>query len=97
MKTVKDIKNILHKQKNELKKKYDIKEIGIFGSFVRDEQKTDSDLDILVSFNSSMGLLKFIRLENYLGELVGMKVDLVMKDALKPKIGEQILREVIQI
>ena len=97
MKTIQTVKEILRRRKDELKAEYGIGEIGIFGSFVRGEQSTDSDLDILVSFDSSMGLLKFIRLEHHLSDILGMKVDLVMKDALKPKIGEHILQELVQV
>ncbi|WP_353846034.1 nucleotidyltransferase domain-containing protein [Microcystis sp. M169S2] len=59
----------------------------------------DSNLDILVEFESGhhFGLLTFCRLENYFSALLGVQVDLVMKDSLKPKIGEQILSEVIYL
>ncbi|MBU1159895.1 nucleotidyltransferase domain-containing protein, partial [Patescibacteria group bacterium] len=58
-----------------------------------------SDLDILVEFDesASFGLFKFIEMENYLSDQLGIKVDLVMKDSLKPRIGEVILKEVITI
>jgi len=99
MEKVEKIKKILEEQKDELRKKYEIKEIGIFGSYLRKEQKKNSDFDILVDFesNSRIGLLKFIELENYLSDIIGIKVDLVMKNALKPRIGQHILREVVNI
>ena len=97
MKSIQEIKKTLEKHKEELKEKYQIKEIGIFGSYVRGEQKGKSDLDILVEFEDSISLLKFVELENYLCEIVGVKVDLVMKSALKPRIGKHILKEVINI
>jgi len=50
-------------------------------------------LDILVSFSKTPGLFEFIRLENYLNDLLGIKVDLVMRTALKPNIGKQIISE----
>jgi uncharacterized protein len=59
--------------------------------------KQDSDLDILVTFKEVPSLLTFIAMENYLSDLLGVKVDLVMKDSLKPKIGGQILREAISV
>ena len=71
--------------------------MGIFGSHVRQEQHSDSDLDVLVTFSETPSLLKFIALENYLSDLLGVKVDLVMQDALKPNIGPHILREVIGV
>lgn len=80
-----------------MRKKYSVKEIGIFGSYVKGEEKEESDIDILVEFEKPIGLLKFIELENYLTDLFKIKVDLVMKSALKPKIGERILKEVIYL
>lgn len=97
MKSVKEIKEILKQQKEILAEKYGVREIGIFGSYVRDERTTDSDIDILVEFDRSIDLLKFVNLENYLSDILGIKVDLVMKGALKPRIGKHILREVIKI
>jgi len=95
MKTIGKIKSILEKHKEEIREKYRVEEIGIFGSYVRGEEKERSDIDILVEFNDSIGLLKFIELENYLSDLLGVKVDLVMKSALKPRIGKHILEEVV--
>lgn len=80
-----------------LKDKYHIKSMGIFGSYVRGEEKKDSDLDILVEFQEPIGLLKFIELENSLSDITGIKVDLVSKKALKPRIGSHILKEVVNI
>ena len=80
-----------------LSEQYQVESIGVFGSYVRSEQRLDSDLDILVSFRESPGLLKFIELENFLSDTIGIKIDLVMKDSLKPHIGERILREIKMI
>ncbi len=97
MKSIEETKKILGQHKSILKEKYYVREIGIFGSYVRDENKKDSDMDILVEFDRTIDLLKFVNLENYLSDILGIKVDLVMKDALKPRIGKHILREVINI
>jgi len=96
---LKRIRNILKEHKEELKEKYGIKEIGVFGSYVRREHKEKSDLDILVEFeeDAKIGLLKFVNMENYLSELIGVKVDLVEKSTLKPRIGKHILEEVIPL
>ena len=80
-----------------LKYQYNVKSLGIFGSYVRGEQKRRSDVDILVEFSEPIGLLAFMSLERYLCNLIGKKVDLVSKKALKPKIGERILNEVIYV
>ncbi len=97
MKNIGRIKRILENQKRYLKEKYKIKEIGIFGSYVRGEQKKKSDVDILVEFEEEPGLLTFVEIENYLSDILKIKVDLVMKDALKPVIGRHILKEVVTV
>jgi uncharacterized protein len=91
------ILEILRQQLPMLTERYSVETLEVFGSYVRSEQKKDSDLDILVSFREVPSLLTFIAIENYLTDLLGVKVDLVMKDSLKPKIGGQILREAIPV
>lgn len=88
---------ILRQQIPMLAERYSIEKLEVFGSYVRSEQKKDSDLDILVTFKEVPSLLTFIAIEKYLSDLLGVKVDLVMKDSLKPKIGKQILREAIPV
>jgi len=97
MKSLYEIKEILTKNREMLRKKFKIKEIGLFGSYVRGEQKETSDVDILVEFEETPTLLEFVELENYLTKLLGVKVDLVMKRALKPTIKESILKEVVYV
>jgi hypothetical protein len=95
--SVTEIKWILTEKKDQLRRDYKVKEIGIFGSYVRKEQKKNSDLDILVEFEEPIGLFKFMDLEEYLKNLLGVKIDLVSKKALKPYIGKYILKEVVYI
>ena len=95
--SLKKILEVLHQQIPMLAERYSVKKLEVFGSYVRDEQKADSDLDVLVTFTEASSLLTFIAIENYLSDLLGVKVDLVMKDSLKPKIGQQILREAIPV
>ena len=97
MKTFEEIKETLKKQKPFLLEKYGVKEIGIFGSYAKGAQKDKSDLDVLVEFGRSIGFFEFLELEEYLANTIGVKVELVTKGALKPKIGEYILREVVNI
>ena len=94
-----EIRWILEKEKPFLAEKYGLKEIGVFGSYVRGEEREDSDLDILVEFEKPLrlDLIGFIELENYLNDKLGIKVDLAMKDGLKPRIGERILAEVVPV
>lgn len=87
----------LRNQLPMLEKEYGVATLELFGSYVRHEQRSDSDLDILVTFTKTPSLLKFIRLENFLSDILGVKVDLVMKDSLKPGIGRNILREAVPV
>ncbi len=96
-KTVEEIKKILEAQKEELNQKYHVQNVGIFGSYLRGEQKETSDVDILVEFERPIGLIEFVRLKNHLSDLLGVNVDLVMKKALKPRIGQRILSEVLYV
>ena len=91
------IKETLRERKKELAKRFKVKEIGVFGSYVRAEEKTRSDIDILVEFREPVGLFEFMDLEEYLEKLLGEKVDLVSKKALKPRIGKYILEEIVYI
>ena len=81
----------------ELRERYGVETLGIFGSYVREEEQEGSDLDLLVEINRAMGLFEFMALEDCLSELLGVKVDLVMKRALRRRIGERILEEVVQV
>lgn len=91
------IKEIIQEHKKELEEKFKVKEISIFGSYVKGEEKKRSDVDILVEFKEPIGLFEYMDLEEYLSKLLGLKVDLVSKKALKPTIGEYILKEVVYL
>lgn len=91
------IKIALNKEKEFLRKTYKIKEIAVFGSYARNDEGRKSDVDILVDFDEVPSLLTFINLERYLKELLGKKVDLVRKAALRKEIREEVLSEAIYI
>ena len=91
------IKNILRENKPSLKRQFKIKMLGIFGSYVRGNQKKNSDVDILVEFNQTPGMFDYMRTENRLSQLLKRRVDLVMKGSLKPVIGKNIMREVVYV
>lgn len=99
MKTLSEIKSILAGQKKLLAEKYGVVELGVFGSYARGGQKSQSDVDILIEFteNAKVTLLDFIRIENYLSDILSLKVDLVEKSALKPRISKHVLQEVVTI
>jgi uncharacterized protein len=88
---------ILRQQTPVLAEQYSVDTLEVFGSYVRAEQRKNSDLDILVTFHEAPSLLTFIALENHLSDLLGVKVDLVMKDSLKPAIGKNILSEAVPV
>lgn len=94
---IREIKQKLKESEPILRKTFLVKRIGVFGSYSRGEQNIKSDIDILVEFIKEPSLFKFMDLEDYLKKLLGIKVDLVMRDSLKPYIGKHILDEVIYI
>ncbi len=89
-----EIKKVLRDYKSVLEKKYHVHTLGIFGSYIHNEQTGGSDLDILVDFSAPISLFEFIDMEDELSELLHIKVDLVSRNALKPFIGKRILSEV---
>jgi len=96
-KNLEDIRKILEKNYFVLKEKFKVKNLGIFGSFVRGEQKRKSDLDILVEFYETIDLFTFIELKHFLSDLLDINVDLVIKETLKPRIKNNIEKEVIYL
>jgi len=97
MRELEEIKNEIRKSMPILKDKYKVITIGVFGSYIRGEQGKESDIDILVEFYETIDLFTFIQLEEFLSEMLGIKVDLVMKDTLKPRIKDNILREAVTV
>ncbi len=94
MTTAREINNTLRCHLGDLRQRYGIKRIGLFGSYARGEQHPESDIDLLVEFVRPIGFIQFMRLEGQLEVLLGGKVDLVTRKALKPHIGRRILDEV---
>ena len=97
LKKLKELKAQLEALKPLLVERYRVESIAIFGSYSRGEQTPKSDLDIVVSFSVPVGVYRFIEVEEFLGEKLGVKVDLVQKGALLPMIKDQILDESINI
>ena len=85
---------ILSKHRHELKG-FGVKSIALFGSAARGEAQRESDIDILVEFDSAVGFLKFLQLQHRLEELLGKRVDLVTQAALKRQFRDRILKEAI--
>jgi len=94
-KSLDEIRDILSRHRDELREKYKITEIGIFGSYMRGEQRKRSDIDILVEIGEPVSLLRFVGIENYLSDLLKTKVDLIPKESIRPELKERILKEVV--
>jgi len=92
-----EIKQMLRDRLPQLREEYSIRDLWLFGSYVRGEQHKRSDLDVLVEFEEVPNLPKFISLERRLREITGIKVDLVSIRALKGEIGERILHEKVAL
>ncbi|MDO9326646.1 MAG: nucleotidyltransferase family protein [Methanoregula sp.] len=97
MRSFDEIRQDLRSYLPELRERYGVTYLGIFGSYVRGEQKKTSDVDILVEFDRPGTLLDFIHLQNDLIDLLGVKVDLVEKNGLKPAIKPFVLAEVVPV
>jgi predicted nucleotidyltransferase len=97
MKRIDEIVRELRRMTPTLRHRYAIREIGVFGSYVRGEQTAESDLDVLVEFDDRVTLIDFAGLQQDLSDALGMNVDLVMRSALKPRIGQRILAELVRI
>jgi uncharacterized protein len=96
--TLDDVLRTLRVHLPELRERYGVLTLGVFGSYVRREQKPRSDLDLLVEFDQRrLTFIQIIALEQYLSDLLGIKVDLVEKETLKPAIGQHILQEVVPV
>ncbi len=83
--------------KGELATRYDVREIGIFGSVAREEHDAGSDIDLLVEFGSQADLLTYIGLWQYLEDSFGIKIDLVSKGGLRREMRDAVMRDVVFI
>jgi predicted nucleotidyltransferase len=97
LKKIEKIKAEIRKHMQFIEENYKVKTLEIFGSYIRGAQKKKSDLDILVEFYETSDLFTFIELELFLTEMIGIQVDLVMEDTLKPRIKDRILREAVPV
>ena len=97
MKSVKEIRDQLEALKPSLGERFGVETIGVFGSYSRGEQTKKSDVDVLVVFSEDahVGFFKFLELEELLTKRLGVKVDLVTENALKPMLKDRILKETV--
>jgi predicted nucleotidyltransferase len=87
---------ILSQHQAELKEEFAVKSLAIFGSVARDEARADSDVNLLVEFDKSVGLFHIAGLQRYLEDLLGRPVDLGTPDALRPEMKERVLQEAVR-
>ena len=94
-----EIRLLLREHMPELRQRYGVKTLGVFGSYVHGTQTKRSDVDLLVEFDEqkSITLFGFVALERELSTLLGLRVDLVERPPLKPAIGKRILSEVVAV
>jgi len=97
MSPVEDVSARLAELKPRLKREYSIGELGIFGSYARGEQRSDSDLDVLVAFERPVTLFDLVRLEDDLADELGVEVDLVTKESLKPRIESRVSEDLVYV
>jgi uncharacterized protein len=99
MKSLNEIQKTLREQSPYLAEEFGVRIVGIFGSYVRQEQRPDSDLDLLIELDRppKISLIGLVELEDHLSQILGVKVDLAIRSNLKKRIGARILQEVIPI
>jgi len=97
MRTIDEIKTIIRQHRDVLAERYGIAVVGIFGSYVREEQGQQSDIDLLADILRPISLLELVGAELYLNEILGAKVDLVPKRDVREELRETILREAIAV
>jgi predicted nucleotidyltransferase len=97
MRTLADIQQVLHARSAELRDRFKVKSLALFGSYARNEQTNDSDLDILVEYFAPVTLFDVVDTELFLGDVLGMKVDLILKKSVHPEIRESVLREAVPV
>lgn len=96
MKTTNEIQASLRASKPILEKEYGVTRLAVFGSYARSEQSADSDVDLLVELRQPMGL-RFVHLAEFLEKVVGLKVDLLTPDAIKPNRRAHIMKDLIYV
>ena len=97
MKTRDEVLKVLRDRKALLLQSYQISGLGLFGSYARGSQTEASDVDVLVDYEKAPSLFRLLELRDDLSDLLGMKVDIVTRNGLKPRIRERVLTEVIYL
>lgn len=96
MDALSNVVQILKELKPELTDRYHVTSIGLFGSIVRDDFTSESDVDIIVDFSQPVGI-EFVDLADLIEERIGKPVDLVSKKGIKPRYFEEISSEILYV
>lgn len=97
MKKLTAIKKIIRDHKTLLRERYNINRIGVFGSYARGDTHSGSDVDVLVEFSEPISLIQLISLENYLSDIIGLKVDVVPKEDIRKELKDTILKDAVYV
>jgi len=92
-----EILETLRAHRDELRKRFGVKSLAVFGSVARGEARPDSDVDILVEFEGRATFDRYMGLKFFLEDLLGRRVDLVTRKALKPRMRPYVEREAIYV
>lgn len=97
MKTLDEIRAVIRAHQEEIHARYKARVVGVFGSYVRGDQRPDSDLDVLAAFGPEASLLDLGGAQVMLSELLGIKVDLVPQEDVRPELKETIASEAVPV
>jgi predicted nucleotidyltransferase len=97
MRDAEEVRAELAALKPQLREEYPIRKLGVFGSYARGEQQSDSDLDVLVTFDGPVTLFDLVRIEEDLTQELGVTVDLVTGDSLKPHVADRVAEDVVYV
>jgi len=97
MRDAEEIQEELAALKPQLRERYPIDDLGVFGSYARGKQRPDSDLDVIVTFEEPVTLFDLVRLEEELTRRLDVTVDLVTGDSLKPRVATRVAKDVVYV
>ena len=92
-----DILALLHQRRDEIRSRFNTRQLSLFGSAARDELRPESDIDVLVEFNGAASFDGYFDLKDYLEDLLGRRVDLVTRKGLKPRARINVERDLIHV
>jgi predicted nucleotidyltransferase len=96
MRTKEEILRILQEEKPELIRRYGLKRLALFGSYARDDQREDSDVDVMVEVEPSIGL-RFVEMADRIEDALGIRTEVVSRRAIKPRYWEVIKEDLIDV